>query len=356
MADTTPDTAAPAPSRLGEKLPADLVLTPVVDGVAGTGRPIMEWLTTFHLASVVLDPYTNESSWVLKSATRVLEQFRGSDARINLVVTANAADASAFLGPYAERFLVFSDPDRSVVKAMGLSELPAFVFTRVDGVVAAAAQGWNPPEWEAVADAIAEVCWWTSIPVPGPGDPGPFRRFARIGLTPVPSGPDELPDLPVVEAIPELRTSLADRRRAVLVAPPGAGKTTVIPLALLDETWLGAQRIVMLEPRRLATRAAARRMAGTTRTDVGALIGYQTRDERHIGSATRIEVVTEGVLTRRLQNDPELPGVGLVIFDEVHERNLTTDLGLALACSMSRRRSGRTSESSRCLRHRMSRG
>jgi len=147
----------------------------------------------------------------------------------------------------------------------------------------------------------------------------------------VPSGPIELPDLPVVEAIPGVRGALADHRRAVLVAPPGAGKTTVIPLALLDEVWLDGQRIVMLEPRRLATRAAARRMAHTTRTDVGGLIGYQTRDERHIGGTTRIEVVTEGVLTRRLQNDPELPGVGLVIFDEVHERNLTTDLGLALA-------------------------
>ena len=147
----------------------------------------------------------------------------------------------------------------------------------------------------------------------------------------MPSGPVSLPDLPVVEAIPEVRAALADHRRAVLVAPPGAGKTTVIPLALLDEVWLDGRRIVMLEPRRLATRAAARRMAHTTGTDVGGLVGYQTRDERHIGSATRIEVVTEGVLTRRLQNDPELPGVGLVIFDEVHERNLTTDLGLALA-------------------------
>ena len=117
----------------------------------------------------------------------------------------------------------------------------------------------------------------------------------------------------------------------MLVAPPGAGKTTVIPLALLDEVWLAGQRIVMLEPRRLATRAAARRMADTTRTTVGELVGYQTRDERHISAGTRIEVVTEGVLTRRLQNDPELPGIGLVIFDEVHERNLTTDLGLALA-------------------------
>ena len=146
-----------------------------------------------------------------------------------------------------------------------------------------------------------------------------------------PSQRRSLPDLPVVEAVDELRLTLGAIGRAVLVAPPGAGKTTVVPLALLDEEWLGDRRIVMLEPRRLATRAAARRMASTTRTGVGDLVGYQTRDERHISASTRIEVLTEGVLTRRLQNDPELPGVGIVIFDEVHERNLTTDLGLALA-------------------------
>lgn len=140
----------------------------------------------------------------------------------------------------------------------------------------------------------------------------------------------ELPDLPVVEALDDLRSVLTSRGRAVLVAPPGAGKTTVVPLALLDEPWLGDQRIIMLEPRRLATRAAAQRMSTTTRTPIGQLIGYQTRDEREITSTTRIEVLTEGVLTRRLQNDPELAGVGAVIFDEVHERNLTTDIGLAL--------------------------
>jgi hypothetical protein len=141
----------------------------------------MEWLTTFHLASVVLDPYTNESSWILRAATRVLEQFRGSDARINLIVTAGAKDTRQFLGPLAEKFLVFCDPERATVKAMGLAELPAFVFTRVDGVVAAAAEGWNPQEWEAVADAVAEVTWWKSIEVPGPADPGPFRGSPALG-------------------------------------------------------------------------------------------------------------------------------------------------------------------------------
>ncbi len=116
----------------------------------------------------------------------------------------------------------------------------------------------------------------------------------------------------------------------MLVAPPGAGKTTLAPLVLLSEPWLAGQRIVMLEPRRLATRAAAQRMASLLGERVGDTVGYQTRDERHIGPATRVEVVTEGVLTRRLQHDPTLDGYGLVIFDEVHERNLPTDLGLAL--------------------------
>ncbi|MEO6570176.1 MAG: ATP-dependent helicase HrpB, partial [Ilumatobacteraceae bacterium] len=143
-------------------------------------------------------------------------------------------------------------------------------------------------------------------------------------------GRPSLPDLPVTEVVPELLVTLNAGRRAVVVAPPGAGKTTLVPLALLDEPWLEGRSIVMLEPRRLATRAAARRMADLLGEGVGGTVGYQTRDERHIGAGTRIEVVTEGILTRRLQNDPELPGVGVVIFDEVHERNLPTDIGLAL--------------------------
>ena len=140
----------------------------------------------------------------------------------------------------------------------------------------------------------------------------------------------QLPDLPIGAGLVDVHRALADHRRAVVSAPPGAGKTTVVPLALLDAAWRGDGRILVLEPRRLATRAAARRMAALAGQRVGDLVGYQTRDERAIGPATRVEVLTEGVLTRRLQNDPELPGVAAVIFDEVHERNLTTDLGLAL--------------------------
>ncbi|MGI8685903.1 MAG: ATP-dependent helicase HrpB [Acidimicrobiales bacterium] len=144
--------------------------------------------------------------------------------------------------------------------------------------------------------------------------------------------PVDLPPsgLPVEDCVPALRRALAGAGTAVLVAPPGAGKTTVVPLRLLHEAWLGGGGIVVLEPRRLAARAAARRMASLLGEEVGGLVGYTTRDERRVGRASRIEVVTEGILTRRLQTDPSLPGVGLVVFDEFHERNLHGDLALAL--------------------------
>lgn len=139
-----------------------------------------------------------------------------------------------------------------------------------------------------------------------------------------------LTDLPVEGCLPDVRAALAGPGHAVLQAPPGAGKTTIVPLRLLDEPWLDGGRIVVLEPRRLAARAAARRMADLLGENVGETVGYRTRDERHVGPATRIEVVTEGILTRRLQRDASLPGVGLVVFDEIHERNLQADLALAL--------------------------
>lgn len=139
-----------------------------------------------------------------------------------------------------------------------------------------------------------------------------------------------LPHYPVVEALPGLRRALEQPGCAVLAAPPGSGKTTVVPLALLSEPWLAGQRIVMLEPRRVAARASAARMAQLLDEKTGETVGYQVRFERRMSERTRIEVVTEGLLTRRLQADVELPGVGLVIFDEFHERSLDADLALAL--------------------------
>jgi ATP-dependent helicase HrpB len=142
----------------------------------------------------------------------------------------------------------------------------------------------------------------------------------KVGMT---------PDLPIHDALEPLMTALRSRGRAVLQAPPGAGKTTVVPLAML-EAGLCAQRILMLEPRRLAARAAAERMAQTLNEPVGATVGYRIRGEAKISKTTRIEVVTEGILTRMIQSDPGLSGISAVIFDEFHERSLNADLGLAL--------------------------
>ena len=136
--------------------------------------------------------------------------------------------------------------------------------------------------------------------------------------------------LPIDSVLPELRQALAARHEVVLEAPPGAGKTTRVPLALLDEPWLAGQSILMLEPRRLAARAAAERLAAELGEKVGETVGYRIRLDSKVGPNTRIEVVTEGILTRRLQDDPALDGVGLVIFDEFHERSLDADLALAL--------------------------
>ena len=137
-------------------------------------------------------------------------------------------------------------------------------------------------------------------------------------------------DLPVETCIADLRRALAEDRHAVLTAEPGAGKTTIIPFRLLGEPWLGDRTIIMLEPRRMAARAAARRMAHLLGEQPGQTVGWITRDDRAVGPATRILVVTEGVLTARLVADPALAGVGLVIFDEFHERSVPGDVGLAL--------------------------
>ncbi|MET0089685.1 MAG: ATP-dependent helicase HrpB [Candidatus Thiodiazotropha sp.] len=139
-----------------------------------------------------------------------------------------------------------------------------------------------------------------------------------------------MPELPVKQVIPRLLSALEQHRRVVLSAPPGSGKTTQVPLELLSAPWLEGQSILILEPRRLAARSAARYMASCLGESPGERVGYSIRLERKVSHATRIEVITEGILTQRLQSDPELPGIGLVIFDEFHERNLHSDLALAL--------------------------
>ncbi|HWX49764.1 MAG TPA: ATP-dependent helicase HrpB [Roseomonas sp.] len=145
-----------------------------------------------------------------------------------------------------------------------------------------------------------------------------------------------LPELPVTEALPRLAEALRAGSNAVLVAPPGAGKTTLVPLLLKDEPWAEGQKILVLEPRRVAARAAARRMAELLGEAVGQTVGVVTRLDRAVSEATRVEVVTEGLLVRRLQSDPGLEGVAAVLFDEAHERNLDTDLALALCLDLQR--------------------
>jgi hypothetical protein len=148
----------------------DLVLTPL----RGDARPLSEWLTTFHLATVALDPYTNQSSWILPTARRILSAFRDAAVRTNFLIACEADDAQAFLGPLADEFLVFCDPDRVAIKGFGLQRLPAFAFVRIDGTVEAKAEGWEAMEWRAVAKAIADTTQWATPAIPSAGDPTHF--------------------------------------------------------------------------------------------------------------------------------------------------------------------------------------
>lgn len=157
--------------------PLDVLLT----ALDGEKRPLEEWLTTFNLACVVLDPFTNESSWILKTAARILTGFRGADVRVNFVLTCDAAEAKSFLGPLADEFLVYCDPERTFVKSLGLEQLPAFVFVSMDGRVAASAEGWNGAEWSKVAASIAKATAWSRPAIPSPGDPVPFKGTPASG-------------------------------------------------------------------------------------------------------------------------------------------------------------------------------
>lgn len=147
----------------------------------GESRPLKEWTTTFHLASIVIDPYTNESAWILETAARILRHFGGAATRVNFIVTASPAEAKQFLGPLAKEFLTFVDPDRVMVRQLGLKSLPAFVFIQGDGSVPSSAEGWNAQEWKAVAAHIAETVQWSAPHIPSAGDPGSFAGSPALG-------------------------------------------------------------------------------------------------------------------------------------------------------------------------------
>ncbi|CAN5861525.1 hypothetical protein BH24ACT3_BH24ACT3_15870 [soil metagenome] len=140
-----------------------------------------EWLTTFHLVMVVIDPYTNESSWLLPTAGRILRNFIGADCRVAWTVTAGPDDARRFLGPLADEILTLVDPDREAVKALGIDRLPALVHINQDLSVAGLAQGWNPAEWRPITANLAKLMSWSGPSLPGPGDPGPFDGSPALG-------------------------------------------------------------------------------------------------------------------------------------------------------------------------------
>lgn len=156
---------------------ADVQLTPLT----GSARSISEWTTNFHLAIVVLDPYTLESSWVLDPALRILRQYAEADVRVALLVTAPPEGVREYLGPLASEFLVFVDEDRSAVKAFGLTSLPAFVHVNQHHQVEAVAEGWNPAEWAAVATNLSDRMDWSTPQIPADGDPSPFAGTPANG-------------------------------------------------------------------------------------------------------------------------------------------------------------------------------
>jgi hypothetical protein len=148
----------------------DLALMPL----NGEPKTVREWLTTFHLAFVALDPFTHESAWILPTAVRILNTFDQSDARVAFLVAGTADECRLFLGPHARDTLTFADPDRVAIKGFGFERLPAFVHIAMDGTIANSAEGWNPPEWKVVADHLAVVTSWKAPVIPIASDPGPF--------------------------------------------------------------------------------------------------------------------------------------------------------------------------------------
>lgn len=159
------------------ELPQDLELTPL----NGDGQTVSQWLSMFHLLIVALDPYTAQSSAILDTAERVLATFRGADVRTAFLCTADEQDASRYLGPLADQFLTFADPDRAAVSAMELDELPALVVVNQAGELEGVAEGWDPDAWQGVTDDLAEVMAWTGPLLPEAGDPPAFAGSRAKG-------------------------------------------------------------------------------------------------------------------------------------------------------------------------------
>jgi hypothetical protein len=150
--------------------PADLELSPL----EGPSYPLRAWLTTFHLVTAVLDPYTSESAWLLPTVARIFRSYDDADCRVAIAVTCTAEEAVQFLGPYAKEFLTFADPERKLVKELGLETLPALVHIRQDLSIAAAPQGWDPPAWRALTDELSKAMKWTRPVIPAATDPRPY--------------------------------------------------------------------------------------------------------------------------------------------------------------------------------------
>ena len=157
--------------------PADLELSPL----NGPSHPLRAWVTTFHLVTAVLDPFTSESAWLLPTVTRIFRAYDEADCRVALTVTCTPEDAVQFLGPYAKEFLTFADPNREMARAVGLERLPALVHIRQDLSVANVAQGWDPQEWRALTDNLSKAMSWTRPVIPGVNDPGPYPGTPAFG-------------------------------------------------------------------------------------------------------------------------------------------------------------------------------
>lgn len=147
----------------------------------GPARPLSAYLGMFHLVLVVLDPYTNESAWILDAAGRVLETFIEADCRVAWLVAAPPEDCTQFLGPWGQQFTTFADPDRAVIKQLGLGRLPALVHLAQDATLVGVAEGWSPPAWRAITDELAVVLRWKGPNLPAPTDPAPYEGTPALG-------------------------------------------------------------------------------------------------------------------------------------------------------------------------------